>query len=88
MTCDSLLLELTRFEGCTNRLRTVFRRRRTYGYLGRGAVMNAVVIRAVRNTATDSLNVLGYLIKRYLIHNIIPFVSSFNIVSFSKEKIH
>ena len=68
MTCDSLLLELTGLEGCANRLRTVFRCRRTYGYLGRGAVMNAVVISTMRNAAAYSLDMLGDLVKRYLIH--------------------
>ena len=55
--------ELFRFKGRTNRLRAICRRRRPYRYPRRRAVVNAVVIRAVRNAAADLSDVLRNVVE-------------------------
>ncbi len=46
----------------------VFRGGGPHGYLGRGAIMHTVVISTACNTATDSVDMLGNLVKGYFVH--------------------
>ena len=49
-------------------MRAVLRGRRADGYLGRGAIVNAVVVGAVHYAAGNAVDMLWYLIEGNVVH--------------------
>ncbi len=80
-------LELFRFKGGADGLGCVFRRGRSNGNAVCCAIVNSVVICTMGNAAAYAVNVLGNLVKRYLVHLNYPFCLVFYIICRKQKNI-